>query len=911
MSSRDIWARPPVDGETFSLRTHLEEVSRFMTFVGSFTEQGNPSEATIARTLGLLHDFGKITPQFQSYLDDDYAGERKYTYHARIGALATFHAVRELDTPPRVQLAACLCVARHHGSTPDAVPYVFDNIYRSEDGGGPRSWVETQVEAIATDERSRQAASELFDTVPGPSTWKSFRNAFEDGQLLDALADFVSEEFGFGAKRDPTVERLPERTYDSYLRFWGALTIADKTSAAGLTLADLRTDTLELDPLLDHIDSISAEDELEATLNEWRERARKDVCANVTQLRDGPSVGRITLPTGLGKTFTGISAAFALRDTITRETDGASAPTVVYALPYTSIIEQTREHFESEDIWNADPRSKAFGVHHYLSETVTDPDSESQTDGEPETDDRQPPAALLGESWRSGTVLTTFVQLFESLAGPSNSQSLKLPALNNAVVILDEPQALPLSWWPVVRRLVETITEEFDATVLSMTATQPSLFEEGAVETTDLVSDPAAYFEQSQRVTYHIDQSVWGYTTSEPAPLVSHEAAAERIVDRLTGTDTTGRSSGLAVCNTIASCRQLVGSVETAASNIGCDVTLIGESYETALQEVSPLDDDSDSAVETLVSETLQQAGFAYDPLNDDWNPPKNASQLFVCPFNSRYRPLDRRVLIEVADELSTADVRFVMVATQAVEAGVDLSFSAVWRDLAPLDSVVQAAGRCNRSFEWGRNGGDVTVWYLADPEEPSRTTRDEIPPAKRIYNRERKGWLVDVAAILRESLSGPDAIPEIELTRSVIPAYFDRLETPDIHDLTGAVEQFEGERLGRASLIAQDYETVDVLVGVTAAERQQIREIGDHFVEGNTPAGYKLLEAASDLRVSIPVRDAEAHLNGVTRVDRQDWGEPEGPNVLAYTGEDGASHDLARGGFVVEDAGVSNQFTT
>jgi len=53
-----------------------------------------------------------------------------------------------------------------------------------------------------------------------------------------------------------------------------------------------------------------------------------------------------------------------------------------------------------------------------------------------------------------------------------------------------------------------------------------------------------------------------------------------------------------------------------------------------------------------------------------------------------------------------------VAVTTQLVEAGVDIDFDVVYRDLAPLDSVNQAAGRCNRN---GKKQGEVIVVSLKD----------------------------------------------------------------------------------------------------------------------------------------------------------------------------------------------------
>lgn len=64
----------------------------------------------------------------------------------------------------------------------------------------------------------------------------------------------------------------------------------------------------------------------------------------------------------------------------------------------------------------------------------------------------------------------------------------------------------------------------------------------------------------------------------------------------------------------------------------------------------------------------------------------------------------------EIKEKIKNKEQIF-LVSTQVVEAGVDLSFNNVFRDIAPFDSIVQVAGRCNREFN--EEKGDVYIVRL------------------------------------------------------------------------------------------------------------------------------------------------------------------------------------------------------
>ena len=825
------YSHPPENGhDGVKLVDHLEDVARRVRdiiAVDAETPEGE-SLRDVVETLAYVHDFGKATTFFQEYLLDSTDPEfKEYRYHAPVGSFAAYYALDARGFDTETCLAGFVSVAKHHGRLPDVIKYIHDRSYRRENvSPGSFNSNEQQQNAIAKqladiESHVPELAADLFDeATAGAGSWESFRMGFTDG-LLDEIASTV-ETVGSGA----TISRdsLSDSCYGLVVECWGSLVLADKTSAAsrredagsGSTYGAERPSIQVLNEYVTNLEASSPADpdgSRAERLNHYRSRARSAVVANAEDFAEkGGGVATLTLPTGMGKTLSGLSAAQTIRDELGGER-------IVYGLPFTSIIDQVVN--EIEKIYETNTLGRLLTAHHHLSETKIVDEDDVDAD---EADRNDDVAGMLAESWRAGLTVTTFVQLFESLAGPANRQSMKIPALRDSVVILDEPQSLPLDWWKLVPRLVTILTEQYNATVIAMTATQPQLFDEATErveEVTELVDNPDVYFEATERVQYKLDASTERYIKSQSEPKPYADAGAELLDVADSGAST------LAVCNTIDSARALFDELTDSRRSLPS----VGDIYADALNAADTTADIDPEVLATRI---------------------KNRGDASILHLSTRLRPLDRLKLIETAKELTDDEHGLVTVSTQLIEAGVDISFDRVYRDLAPIDSIVQAAGRCNRSFE--REQGQVVVWWLDVPDEQEKT------PAEAVYNR--GATLLPVAAETLDSVREVDTpLSETAVARTAVTEYYRRLHTDKNvgkQKYVKYVNDLRGDELRELSLIDQR-NAVDIIICRTDAEREQVEKVRKAWDEYEFDRIRRLMDELKELRVSIPIYRGES----------------------------------------------------
>jgi CRISPR-associated helicase Cas3/CRISPR-associated endonuclease Cas3-HD len=392
--------------ELHLLEKHLREVAKLAEkFSNKF---GTDS---IGYLIGLWHDLGKYKPEFQERIRilSDYDEEAhlegktaKHVDHSTLGGMKILEFL-----PMKIPLLSFPILGHHCG---------LQNL--------------TDVQARLQKELEKENLIKIKPSIPNDidkPQMKLISPKIKDKtlwirMLFSALIDADRLDTEAFMNPEKASLRLPPDT--------------DRLSI-------LETMNTNLD---NHLKSVMAKAKTTSSLiNERREEILTTVNSKAS-LASG--FFTLTVPTGGGKTFTSLS--FALKHAIAHKKNR-----IIYAIPYTSIIEQ-----------NADVFRKAIGNEFVL---------EHHSNVDPELNKENQLNKLLTENWDHPLVVTTNVQFFESLFASKTSRCRKLHNITNSVVILDEAQMLPPEFLQPTINILKELVEFYGVTVILCTATQPAL----------------------------------------------------------------------------------------------------------------------------------------------------------------------------------------------------------------------------------------------------------------------------------------------------------------------------------------------------------------------------------------------------------------------------------------------------
>ncbi|MDK2979340.1 MAG: CRISPR-associated endonuclease/helicase Cas3 [Bacteroidales bacterium] len=472
---------------------------------------------------------------------------------------------------------------------------------------------------------------------------------FDVSLFFDINVDFLMREIYRKVKKIKRKMKLD--FYFKILFFYSVLLDSDKIDASGSKIPP-RIKNLKKNIVDNYKSQKFVEKE---RIDNIREMAYNEVNDKLSSCNlDEDRVFSINLPTGIGKTLMGFSFALGLREKIKSRYN--FEPKIIYSLPFLSIIDQNAStiseilDFNGFKI-NSEIPSNLFLKHHHLADIKY----REMKDQELNIIEDINKSLILTEGWHSEIIMTTFVQFFHSIITNKNRAARKFHNIINAIILLDEIQSIPHKYWLLINKVLKYLAFHFNCWIILMTATRPLIFDEGELK--ELVKNKEFYFNSLDRVIFNFNLQEQNFNSFKKFILNEIERSDENI---------------MVVLNTVRSSKDLY---EYLKDNL-C--------HKYDLDPEDALDED----------------GIC------------NLRDLELINMSTHVLPFYRLRRIKRIRKKNNSK-RKVIITTQLVEAGVDISVDVIYRDLAPLDSIIQTAGRCNRNYD--EKKGEVHVLILKD----------------------------------------------------------------------------------------------------------------------------------------------------------------------------------------------------
>ena len=649
-----------------SVQTHLVETSELAKI---FARKLNLEP--VGELLGLMHDFGKYSCKFQKYIHDetglfnpDLDDEESTPNGSKVD-----HSTAGAQWVYRElrKFGAELGIGELFGQMLGLciASHHGEGLIDCLDGGGNAVW---KKRFEKEDELTHLAECE--QNADEIVRQKAHELAGENliRSLLNAVKPILSDQ--------ATNNKIKEFYLGCLTRFlFSCLIDADRINSSDFE----REAQKEVRRLAEKPDWQSAIDKLEAKLAGFENRPAEEI-KPIDEIRrkisddclkrasDSQGIYTLTVPTGGGKTLA--SLRYALHHAQKHNLDR-----IIYIIPYTSIIDQNAE--EVRKIYCLDLKEDDNGEFHSCRECSECEKwvLEHHSNLEPEKQSWQD--KLLSENWDKPIVFTTMVQFLDAWFGGGTRGARHIHPMTNAVLIFDEIQTLPVKCVHLFCNVLNWLTLFGKSTAVLCTATQPLLGESGL----------------------------------QNFPEGKGESIAARGLLRLPeNAEIMGKHQDLDKLFADLSRVEIRFKEKAGGWNVAEAGAFLLEQFQTTPSCL-------------FIVNTKKWAQELYQYCKGQNVPPE---ALFHLSTNQC--AAHRKAIFDTIKARLKNGKPVICISTQLIEAGVDISMACVIRALGGLDSIAQAAGRCNRH---GEKDGKGQVWVLNLKEQDFTRILPDIQAGK------------------------------------------------------------------------------------------------------------------------------------------------------------------------------------
>lgn len=586
------------------LREHLFHVAELCR---AYTKRvGCPSVGYI---IGLLHDIGKASDEFQQYLENSINGKLmgKKVNHSSAGAVFLQQYLTEKSSVYERATVEMLSevLFSHHAALPDNIAKDGTDGYTARIHPNNIYIMPKVNDYFWTEVMQREEFEEIR------------KNAFYEMEMQIKLLQKSSvdrKEFCYNLG-------LLEKYILSCLIDSDWFDTMYSEESKGMSYQNRIQDEIEqrekrrelfilfLNRLETKLNVFSQKD---SELNYWR-REISNQCKKAGSKQGG--VYTLSCPTGTGKTLS--SMRFALEHCIQNDKSQ-----IFYIVPYTSIIDQNVESIKNI--------LKIESSDELVEKSILELHSGKEMD-EKDNQEEERMADFLTKRMSQPIVFTTMVRFLNTFFAKGTRNLRPMHQFQDAVIIFDEIQSLSVKHTAIFNGVLNFLTEICNCTCVLCTATQPLLGE---------VKKPVypVKMQCNPKLVILPDEAARVFKRVQAIPLLKNGGY---------GVDELAELS--------------IGKVEEMGN-----VLLIMNTKTAALKVYEEIERSAGGEVELLYLSTLLY-------------------------------PKHRKKVIATIKKYLIEQRKLIVVSTQIVEAGVDFDFKCVIRSLAGIESIVQAAGRCNR----------------------------------------------------------------------------------------------------------------------------------------------------------------------------------------------------------------------